>query len=255
LYRLAIDVGNTNTVLGLFENGGPVFRWRVRTACRTPDELLALVTGLFRASDAPMPGAAAFACVAPRVTDALREFSRKWIGGEAVEVNPDTAGLEIDYPNPGELGPDRLANAAGALLVADPPVIVADFGTATTFDVIDGRGRFLGGAILPGVGTAASELFRRAERLNPLDLRFPEHPMGRSTGEAVRSGVLWGAVGAADRMVELLSGAVRGTPALLAAGGWAETVCPRCNAPFRIYPDLTLSGIDSIGRKKRGENG
>jgi type III pantothenate kinase len=255
LYQLAIDVGNTKTALGLFEMGRPVFLWRVRTAHWTPDELWALVYCLFQASGAPMPSVVAYACVVPQVTHALVGFSRRWIGTEPIEVNPDTAGLEIDYPNPWELGPDRLANAAGALLAGEPPAIVADFGTATTFDVIDHRGRYLGGAIAPGVGTAASELFKKAERLSPVDLEFPEHPLGRSTVDAVRSGVLWGAVGSADRMVEILSGSVRGTPVLLATGGWAEAVCSRCRAAFRICPELTLSGIDSIGRKRRTDNG
>lgn len=255
MHQLAIDVGNTKTALGLFEKGRLIYQWRVRTVHWTPDELWVLVHSLFGASCAPMPSVVAFACVVPQVTHAVVGFSRRWIHTEPIEVSPETAGMPLDYPNHAELGPDRLANAVGALLMAKAPVIVADFGTATTFDVIDSRGMYVGGAILPGVGTAASELFKKAERISPVDLDFPESPLGRSTVAAVRSGVLFGAVGSADRLTELLSETVGGHPALLATGGWAEAICPRCRAPFRVCPELTLSGIDAIGRKRRSGNG
>lgn len=255
MYQLAVDVGNTKTALGLFEMGRLVAQWRIRTAHWTPDELWAQVYTLFQASGAPMPSVVAYACVVPQVTHALAGFSRSWLKTEPIEVNHDTAGIAIDYPNPLELGPDRLANAAGALLAGSPPVIVADFGTATTFDVLDHRGRYLGGAILPGVGTGASELFKKAERISPVDLEFPDDPLGRSTVAAVRSGVLHGAVGSADRMTELLTGTVTGTPGYLATGGWAPAICPRCRFPFVVCPELTLMGIDSIGRKRRSRDG
>lgn len=255
MHQLAVDVGNTKTALGLFEKGRLIYQWRVRTVHWTPDELWVLVHSLFGASGAPMPSVVAFACVVPQVTHALVGFSRRWLHTEPIEVNPETAGMPLDYPNPAELGPDRLANAVGALLMVKAPVIVADFGTATTFDVIDSRGMYVGGAILPGVGTAASELFKKAERISPVDLEFPESPLGRSTVAAVRSGVLFGAVGSADRMTELLSETVGGEPSLLATGGWAGAICPRCRAPFRVCPELTLSGIDAIGRKRRFGNG
>ncbi len=255
MYQLAVDVGNTKTALGLFEMGSLVSQWRVRTVHWTPDELWVLVHSLFMASGAPLPSVVAYACVVPQVTHALVGFSRRWLHTEPIEVNPETAGMPLDYPNPGELGPDRLANAVGALLMRTPPFIVADFGTATTFDVIDSKGMYIGGAILPGVGTAASELFKKAERISPVDLEFPESPLGRSTVEAVRSGVLYGAVGSADRMIELLSAVVGGSPALLATGGWAEAICPRCRSGFVVCPELTLMGIDAIGRKRRLGNG
>jgi type III pantothenate kinase len=255
VYQLAVDVGNTKTAMGLFEMGRLVAQWRVRTAHWTPDELWVLVCSLFQASGAPMPSVVAYACVVPQVTHALVGFSRRWINTEPIEVNHETAGIALDYPNPSELGPDRLANAAGALLLKVPPLIVADFGTATTFDVIDARGRYVGGSILPGVGTAASELFKKAEKISPVDLEFPDSPLGRSTVEAVRSGVLHGAVGSADRLTELLSGLVEGEPSFLATGGWAASICPRCRFPFVVCPELTLMGIDWIGRKRRSGNG
>lgn len=255
MYQLAVDVGNTKTALGLFEMGRLVSQWRVRTEHWTPDELWVLVYSLFKASGAPMPSVVAYACVVPQVTHALVGFSRRWLGSEPIEVNHETAGIAVDYPNPAELGPDRLANAVAALLKGQPPAIVADFGTATTFDVIDSRGMYIGGAILPGVGTAASELFKKAERISPVDLEFPGNPLGRSTVEAVRSGVLHGAVGSADRMVELLAGETGGNPLLLATGGWAAAICPMCRARFTVCPELTLLGIDTVGRKRRSMNG
>ncbi len=249
--RLAIDVGNTKTALGAFRSGRLERSWRVGTRHWTPDELGALVHVLLQEAGLAKPRLVCYACVVPQVRHALEGMSSVYCGCSAVEVTPGSSGLRIDYPRPGELGPDRLANAVAAISRGRLPAIVADFGTATTFDVIDSSGSYLGGAIAPGVGTAAAELFRKAERLNPVDLVFPEDSLGRSTEEAVRSGVLLGAAGAADRLVELLSGHLEGSPALLATGGWAAGLAPHCRCGFEVAPDLTLEGIEMIGARNQ----
>ncbi|MBD3369685.1 type III pantothenate kinase [Candidatus Fermentibacteria bacterium] len=246
--RLAADVGNTRSSFGLFDDGSLVGRWRVGTRHWTADELWLMVSGLLRTAEVPNPESVAFACVVPQLRHALLEMCSDRLKVDVVEVGPDTAGIEVDYPFPSELGADRLSNAAAALKLGASPAIVADFGTATTFDVIDDEGRYVGGAIAPGIGVSASELFKKAERLSPVDLRFPPSPLGRSTAQAIQSGVLFGAVGAAERMVRLLSSELRGNPTLWATGGWAAGIVARCGYEFEVVPELTLIGIDEIGR-------
>jgi type III pantothenate kinase len=253
--RLVLDIGNTRTVMGLLEEGELRAQWRVGTSHWTADELWVLVRSLLELPGSRPPGAVAFASVVPQVRHSMYGLCDRYLGVEPVEVGPSTAGIEIGYLFPHELGPDRLANAAGALRMDRAPAIVADFGTATTFDVIDAAGRYAGGAISPGVGTSAADMFKKAERLNPVDLEFPRTPLGRTTAEAIRSGVLYSAVGAADHMVGLLSECVEGEPVLWATGGWARGIGPRCSAGFRVCPELTLLGIDEIGRRNSPKGG
>jgi type III pantothenate kinase len=258
LLRLAADVGNTRTSFGLFENGSLLHRWRVETRHWTTDELWLLVNGLLQTVGGKAPESVAFACVVPQLRHSLLELCSDRLGVGVIEVDPDTAGIEVDYPFPSELGADRLSNAAAALKLGGPPAVVADFGTATTYDVIDDKGRYVGGAIAPGIGISASELFKKAEKLNPVDLGFPPSPLGRSTAQAIQSGVLFGAVGAADRLVELLSSELQGEPTLWATGGWAAGIVSRSRHRFRVVPELTLIGIDEIGRlneEVRSQNG
>lgn len=194
-----------------------------------------------------MPSSMAFACVVPQVCHTLVSMALKRLGVKPVAVGNETAGISVSCDHPHEVGADRLANAYGAILSGPLPAIVADFGTATTFDVIDESGSYIGGAIAPGVGTAAGELFKKAEKLNPIDIEFPGDPLGRNTADAIRSGVLYGAVGAADYMVRLLSRSVAGEPVLWATGGWAAALGQKCESPFRVCPELTLVGINGIG--------
>jgi len=250
--RLAVDIGNTKTSLGLFADRVLRRSWRIGTRHWTPDELGAILHLLLSEACMQRPSEVSYACVVPQTRHAVEGMSRGLLGVVPVEVSAATAGIRIDYPDPSELGADRLANAVAATVSGRLPAIVADFGTATTFDVIDASGAYIGGAIAPGVGTAAAELFRKADRLNPVDLEPPTSPLGRTTADAVRSGVLFGAAGAADRLVELLSGQLVGMPRLLATGGWAAGIAPLCRSRFETIPDLTLSGIDEVGRRNEG---
>jgi len=253
--RLVLDIGNTRTVMGLLREGELLAQWRVATSHWTADELWVLVRNLLELPERTPPDAVAFASVVPQVRHSVYGLCGRYLDLEPVEVSPSTAGIGIGYLFPHELGPDRLANAAGALLLDSAPAIVADFGTATTFDVIDAGGRYAGGAIAPGVGTSAADMFKKAERLNPVDLEFPDSPLGRTTAQAIRSGVLNGAVGAADHMVRLLAECVEGEPVLWATGGWARGIGPRCSVGFRVCPELTLLGIDEIGRRNSPKGG
>ncbi len=253
--RLAIDVGNTKTALALFDRGHLLNQWRIRTEHWTADELWIIVEALLRIDGCAVPDDLAFASVVPQVRHTLVKMCTGRLGITPVIVGPDTAGIKLDYLYPHEVGPDRLANAVGAVISGDLPAVVADFGTATTFDVIDASGRYSGGAISPGVGTAAGELFKKAERINPIDLEFPANPIGRTTADAVRSGVLHGAAGAADHIIDLISRELHAEPVLWATGGWAPALTVKCRHSFQVCPELTLRGIDEIGRvNRKGEN-
>ena len=251
--RLAIDIGNTKTALALFEQRNLMGQWRIRTQHWTADELRILIEALFRSEGFTPPDDAAFACVVPQVRHTIINMCEKWLNLTPVNVSSETAGIKTGYLYPHEIGHDRLANAVAAIMSGGLPAIVADFGTATTFDVIDEHGRYLGGAISPGVGTSAGELFKKAERLNPIDLVFPECVVGRRTTDAIRSGVLFSAVGAADHIIDLISSELDSAPELWATGGWGKALGDRCRHNFRICPELTLLGINEIGRRNREE--
>jgi len=248
--RLVLDIGNTKTAVGIFRDGRLETQWRITTSHWTRDDLWVVLRALI--GEERRPDAAAFACVVPQVRHAVRGLCTRYFSLEPLEVTHETAGIRIGYRFPHELGADRLANAAGAAALGPMPCIIVDFGTATTFDVVDSSGRYLGGAIAPGVGTAAGELFKKAERVNPVDLEFPESALGLETSEAVRSGVLLGAVGATDHLVDLLSAHLDRPPLLWATGGWAEGIASRCRNSLRICPELTLIGIDRIGERAGG---
>jgi len=246
--RLVLDIGNTKTAVGVFRDGHLETQWRITTSHWTSDDLWVILKALLGDVGESLD-AAAFACVVPQVRHSVQGLCRRYFSLEPLEVSPATAGIGIAYRFPHELGADRLANAVGAASLGPLPCIIVDFGTATTFDVVDSAGAYLGGAISPGVGTAAGELFKKAERVNPVDLEFPESPLGTETSEAVRSGVLLGAVGATDHLVDLLSAVLDGPPLLWATGGWAQGIASRCRNSFRICPELTLIGIDRIGER------
>lgn len=251
MVRLVLDVGNTKTAVGLFTGADLAMSWRIRTSHWTPDELGMLLESMLGRRGAPRPEVAAVASVVPQTGHAVERAVDEYLGIPLLEVNAASAGLEVRYPVPEELGADRVANALAAALLGYLPAVVADFGTATTFDVIGADGSFLGGAISPGVGTAASELFRKAGRISPVDLDLPGSALGLSTCEAVRSGVLIGAAGGADRLVEELSAGLA-APFHLATGGWAEGISRLCRTQFTVLPHLTLMGVNEAARRMAG---
>jgi len=247
--RLVLDIGNTRTAVGVFKDGKLEVQWRITTRHWTADDLWVILRSLLKADVCDFPEGVAYACVVPQVRHALLNLSRRYIRVDPIEVTVETAGISIDYRFPHELGADRLANAVAVLSLGSPPAIVVDFGTATTFDVISGKGAYLGGAITPGVGTAAGELFKKAEKINPVDLEFPASPLGKSTAEAVCSGVLLGAVGASDYIIDELSKVIEGVPEIWATGGWAPGIAGSCRNQMKVCPELTLVGVDLIGER------
>jgi type III pantothenate kinase len=247
---LAFDLGNTETTVGLFAGDALVGHWRLTTTtARTPDEWAALVSAyLTNAGHSPSGvKAVAVASVAPLVTQSLCDGVAALTGVRATPIDA-TARLPItlDVDEPLTVGADRIVNTLAAVHLFARDTVVVDFGTATTFDCITADGRFIGGAIMPGVRTAADELVRRTAKLPATELTAPSRVIGRRTEDCIRAGVLWGAADAVDGIVRRIvaewpTPGVR--PFVVATGGLAPLVAPLCAAIESVHPDLTLVGV------------
>lgn len=244
---LAIDVGNTQTVLGLFGAGELDGHWRVSTdASLTADELRVKVSGLL-AAEAMSWGEVErviVSSVVPALTAAYEQMSRDAIGSAPMIVGPGLkTGLPIHYDDPREVGADRIVNAVAAVAEHGAPVIVVDFGTATTIDVVDASGAYVGGAIAPGVETSAEALFEAAARLSKVDLEPPSKVIGTNTRESVQSGLLLGEAAMVDGLVRRAWAELGAEGAVVATGGLALRMAPLCETIGVVDPDLTLKGL------------
>jgi type III pantothenate kinase len=247
---LTIDVGNTNTVLGVFE--GPELRahWRLTTRReQTADEYGILVRNLFAGIglEPKRIEAIALASVVPPLTPVLVELARASLGRDPLVIGPGVkTGMPILYEPPGDVGADRIVNGVAAFAAYGGPVIVVDFGTATTLDVITRRGEYAGGVICPGIGISADALFQRAARLPRVDVRHPGRVVGRSTVGSIQSGLYFGYAA----MCEGLIGRIRaelGEPArAVATGGLASTLADEIPSIEKVDPVLTLVGLRLI---------
>ncbi len=253
---LAIDIGNTHTVVGLYEADELRFRWRLASdAQRTADEFGILVRELCAQSGVEFADilGVVVCSVVPALTSALCEMAERLLGVEPVVVGPDLdLGITIDYFDPKEVGPDRLANAVAVHETLTGPAIVVDFGTATTFDAVTADGHYLGGAIAPGVVTSAENLFRRGALLPRVALDAPPSVMGKSTEEAMRSGIVFGAVGQVDEIVRRIIEEWGERPMVVATGGLAGTIAAFSKTIDSVDPDLTLTGLAAIHRRVAG---
>jgi type III pantothenate kinase len=252
---LAIDIGNTNIVIGLFEGRELRFRWRLGSdPQRTADEFGILVRELCGQSgvELGLVSGVILCSVVPAMTEAFQAMAREMFHVDPVVVGPDLdLGITIDYRDPSEVGPDRLANAVAVREIVRGPAIVVDFGTATTFDVVSADGRYLGGAIAPGLLTSAETLFRKAALLHRVALVAPASAVGRSTEESLRSGILFGAAGQVDALVTRIAAEWGEKPTVVATGGLASTVAPLSSAIDLVDPDLTLKGLAIIHERTR----
>ena len=251
---LVLDIGNTQTVLGLYEGARLAQHWRVTThAARTADEFRIVLKGLLREGEVDLRDIAAVALssVVPQVT---RNFAQAFAGKPLLEVSCRIAfGFEIAVPLPEQVGADRLVNAEAALLKYGAPAIVVDSGTATTWCAIDGRRRYLGGAIAPGISISTEALFARASRLAGVDLRRPERVIGNTTETALQSGIVNGYVALLDGMVarmreELGEKDVR----VVGTGGWMELLGPASREIQHVDSHLTLDGLYCLWRRSVG---
>lgn len=245
---LAVDTGNTQTHIGMYRRNALVAQWRMSTdPARTADELALLFQqflALVGLSFSREVTGVVIGSVVPVQTTALREMVARYFHFDPVVVEPGIrTGMPLKTEHPREVGADRIVNAVAAIEVVGTPAIVVDFGTATTFDAISDRGEFLGGAIAPGVEISADALFRVAAQIQKIEIVDPGEVVGRSTVDAVRSGVLLGAASMVDGMVERMSKSLGGHVSVLATGGLATRVLPACTSTIRHEPDLTLMGL------------
>jgi type III pantothenate kinase len=252
---LAIDVGNTNTVLGVFD--GAVLRqhWRVETShTRTGDEYGILVRQLFAAAelDHRAVTAVAVSSVVPPMAFTLTQMASRYFGLEPLFVGPGVkTGMPILYENPREVGADRVVNAVAAYEKWKQGLIVVDFGTATTFDAVSPRGEYLGGAICPGVAISMEALFRAASKLPRVEFVRPPQVVGRNTVHSMQSGLVFGYVGLVDGICARMAGELGFPPKVVATGGLATLVAGLSQAITDVDEHLTLDGLRLIFERNR----
>jgi type III pantothenate kinase len=252
---LAIDAGNTQTVVGLYRGTDLIKPWRLATnADRSSDEHALLIRELLDLEDAAFEDVTGIAICSgvPAVTAALREMADRYFSVSPVVVEPGTrTGVPILYENPKEVGADRIANAVGAFDRYGGPVIVVDFGTATTVDATSAHGEYLGGAIMPGIEISLDALFARAAALTRIKLVEPKRVIGKSTVESVQSGTLHGFSAAVDGLCRRFQQEL-GPTAVVATGGLGELIAPYSECIEHYDPWLTLHGLRLIYSLNRG---
>jgi len=261
---LAIDVGNTETVIGLFgdspsgtpdrgfaratDERGLAYHWRIATkAERTPDEHALMLSQLLELEGLNVREAVtamAISSSAPSVTTQLRHMADRWFTSLPLTVlGPGTkSGMPIHYENPREVGADRIADAVGAHDLYPGALIIVDMGTATVFDVVSAQGEYLGGAIAPGVAISLEALYSHASALRSVELAEPRSVIGRSTAESIQSGVLYGFAGQIDAMVSRIRAEI-GDCTVIATGGLAGLIAPHTTTISHVEPWLTLHGL------------
>jgi type III pantothenate kinase len=253
---LGIDVGNTQTVIGVFVAGRLEEHWRISTEReRTADEM-ALTLGSFLAfvgRTLSEVNGMIISSVVPEMTSALARMARDILKIEPLVVDSSTdTGIEVLYEDPKQVGADRLVNAVAAISRYGAPCIVVDFGTATTWDAIDSAGRYLGGTIAPGLEISADALFHQAARLARVELEAPAEAIGRNTVESIQSGIIFGTAGQVDRLVELFREQLGQDAKVVATGGLAEVVVGNCRSVDVLDPLLTLDGLRLIYERNAG---
>jgi type III pantothenate kinase len=252
---LAIDVGNTNTVLGVFDGSKLRHHWRVETShSRTSDEYGILVRQLFAVSSVDPAGvrAVAVSSVVPPMAFTLEQMSARYFGVKPLFVGPGVkTGMPILYENPREVGADRVVNAVAAWEKWRTALVVVDFGTATTFDAVSPRGEYLGGAICPGITISMEALFRAASKLPRVEFARPPHVIGKNTVASMQAGLVYGYVGLVDgictRMKEELGHEVK----VVATGGLAPLVAGISATISEVDEHLTLDGLRIIHERNR----
>ena len=244
---LAVDVGNTNIVIGAYRGAELARTWRAATDVeRTEDELAVMLDGLLGQQELGMKDVDAMVVgsVVPPLTLAFTRLADRHLGGRHLVIGPGVrTGVRLRVDNPSEVGPDRIANTLAAHRRYGGPVIVVDFGTSTNFDVVSAAGDFLGGSFAPGIEISAESLFGRASRLFRVPLTPPKEAIGKNTADCLRSGIVFGYVGLVEGLVARLVAELGGTPRVIGTGGLAPTIAPLTKAIERVDEDLTLEGL------------
>jgi type III pantothenate kinase len=245
---LAVNVGNTNTVLGVFQGDDLKWHWRISTDPeRTADELAVVFGSLLAQHELSFSSqitGVVISSVVPTSTQALREMVTAYFAFPPVVVEPGTrTGVPILTDNPREVGADRVVNALAAYQRYGGPCIVIDFGTATTYDVVSAKGEFLGGAIAPGVQVSNGVLATATARLPQVELHPPRSAIGRNTVEAIQSALIYGTAAEVDGMIERIAAEVGDDVTVVATGGLAPVVMSHCRRELEHDPWLTLEGL------------
>lgn len=254
---LAIDIGNTTVVWGIYEGRTLRGHWRLATdASKTADEYGILLVNILEQAgiDTEQISDAIVSSVVPSLTGVFDEMVETYFKRTPLIVSSDLEmGLQIAYPNPGEIGSDRLVNAAAAYARYKTCLIIVDFGTATTFCAINQHGDYLGGAIAPGLGIASEALFTRTAKLPKVDLTRPKTVIGKDTAGSIQSGLIFGYAGLVDELVSRMQIELGQKATVIATGGLASLIAPESRTIQEVRPFLTLEGLELIYRKTRGE--
>ncbi len=247
---LAIDVGNTNIVLGIYRKNQLVHDWRVMTDReKTADEYGILLQNLFAMRQVSLETVKAIiiSCVVPPLVRVLDQLCHTYFHVSPLFVGPDVKlGMQIGYANPHEVGADRIVNAVAAFEKHRRSLIVIDFGTATTFDYISPRGEYLGGAIAPGIQISSEALFQKASKLPRVEFAVPQHVIGRDTVTSMQAGIVYGYIGLVDGIVSRMKAEVADDPHVIATGGLAGLIAPYSTTINEVDELLTLRGLKII---------
>jgi type III pantothenate kinase len=244
---LVVDVGNTHTVIGLYQGKRLTHHWRVLTeADRTADEYGVLLRSLFSASElifSTVEGLAV-SCVVPPMTNVMEELAHKYFHKNPLIVGPGVkTGMPVLYDNPREVGADRIVNAVAAYERYHDVTVVVDFGTATTFDYVTAAGEYLGGAIVPGVGISLDALFHKTAKLYRVELVKPPKVVGRNTVHAIQAGIFYGYTALVDGMVERIQKENKVNARVIATGGFAQLIAAESASIEEVDEFLTLEGL------------
>ncbi len=246
---LTVDIGNSNTVIGVFRDNALAAHWRINTEInRTSDEYGVLLLSLISSAGLTQQDIkGSIVCsVVPGLDGAVAGAIRKYITRKTYLVGENIgAGIKVLTDNPREVGADRLVNAVAAQNLYKPPVIVVDFGTAITFDYVTGKG-YMGGVIAPGIAISAEALFERTAKLPKIDLARPGRVVGRNTAESMRSGMFFGFAGLVDRIIEKMRKETGGNPRVIATGGMGELLLGESRYIKKTDEFLTLKGLKFI---------
>jgi type III pantothenate kinase len=247
---LAVDVGNTQTVFGLYDGARLVEQWRIATEPnRTGDELGALIRDLV---DLEQVDGVCLSSTVPTLVREYELFAERWARAPLLVVGPGArTGIAIRYDDPREVGPDRIANAVAARERYGTPCIVVDFGTSTNFDVVSAEGDYVGGVLAPGIEISMDALFARAARLMKVDFVEPPTVIGKTTIASLQSGLVYGFAGQVDGIVERIRGELGDTAKVIATGGLADLIAPHAKTIERVDPDLTLEGLRLVWEQNR----
>ncbi len=252
---LALDAGNTNVAIGVFEDAKLIAHWRLRTVHeQTADEWGVLLRNLFALSDLGQPRVDGIivASVVPPLDSSLALMARRYFQTEPLFITPDTdTGLRICYDNPREVGADRIVNAVAAFRKYGGPCVVVDLGTAITFDAISANGEYRGGLICPGLGIAVEGLFSKTARLPLVDVREPERLIGTNTVGSMQSGLYYGSIGMIDGILDRLVEALGPETKMVATGGQASLITGGSRYLKEVDEHLTLEGLEMIWQRQR----